>query len=92
MYNNSIHISTGSIPFKLLYSINPKLRFNINNVLERGVSVAEERIRLLGKKHGKLVVTLRLATKLYKKYYNTKYKIFRFKLRDKIIIATKFFR
>jgi hypothetical protein len=90
MYNNSIHASTGFTPFKLLYNINPELRFNIkDNILERGVLAAEKRIRLLGEKHEKLIVTLRLAVELYKKYYNTKHKILRFKLRDKVIVITK---
>jgi hypothetical protein len=89
-YNNSIYVSTGFTPFKLLYNINPKLRFNIkNNVLEGGVLVVEKKIRLLGKKHKKLIVTLRLAAKLYKKYCNAKHKVFRFKLRDKVIVTTK---
>jgi hypothetical protein len=90
IYNNSIHIFISFILFKLLYSIDPELRFNIkDNILERGVLVAEKRIRLLGKKHKKLIITLRSAAELYKNYYNTKHKVFRFKLRNKIIITTK---
>jgi hypothetical protein len=75
-----------------LYSINPELRFNVeDNILEKGAPVAEKRIRLLGEKHKKLVVTLKSAAELYKKYYNAKHKVFRFKLKDKIILATKNF-
>jgi hypothetical protein len=93
MYNNSIHVSTSFILFKLLYNINPELGFNIkDNILERGVLIAKKRIRLLGKKHEKFVITFRLTAELYKKYYNTKHKIFRFKLEDKIIVTTKNFR
>jgi hypothetical protein len=51
--------------------------------------VAEERIRLLGEEHEKLIVTLRSAAELYKKYHNAKHKILRFKLRDKVIVAMK---
>jgi hypothetical protein len=90
MYNNSIYISISFILFKLLYNINPKLGFNVkDNILEGGVLVAKKRIRLLKKEREKLVITLRSAAELYKKYYNTKYKIFRFKLKDKIILITK---
>jgi hypothetical protein len=89
-YNNSIYISTGFIPFKLLYNINPELRFNVkNNILEGGAPAAEKRIRLLREKHEKLIITLRSAAKSYKKYYNAKHKVLRFKLKDKIIVATK---
>jgi hypothetical protein len=90
MYNNSIHASTSFILFKFLYSIDPKLRFNIeDNILKKGVPAVEKRIRLLGEEYEKLVVTLRSAAKLYKKYYNTKHKILRFKLKDKVMITTK---
>jgi hypothetical protein len=90
MYNNSIHVSTGFIPFKFLYNIDPKLGFNIeDNILERGLLAAEKIIRLLGEKREKFVITLRSTAKLYKKYYNIKHKVFRFKLRDKVIIITK---
>jgi hypothetical protein len=90
MYNNSIHASTGFTPFKLLYNINPELRFNIkDDILEKGVLAAKKRIRLLRKEHKKLVVTLRSAAELYKKYYNAKHKVFRFKLGDKFILAIK---
>jgi hypothetical protein len=90
MYNNSIHVSISFIPFKFLYNINPKLRFNIkDNILEKKVLIAEKRIRLLRKKHKKFIITLRSAAELYKKYYNIKHKVFRFKLKDKIILATK---
>jgi hypothetical protein len=90
IYNNSIHVSTGFTLFKLLYSINPELGFNIeDNILEKGAPVAKKRIRLLGEKHKKLIVTLRSAAESYKKYYNAKHKTLRFKLRDKIIIVTK---
>jgi hypothetical protein len=90
IYNNSTHVSTGFILFKLLYNINLKLRFNIeDNILKKGVPIAKKRIRLLGEKHKKLIITLRLAAELYKKYYNAKHKVFRFKLRDKIIVTTK---
>jgi hypothetical protein len=79
--------------FKFLFNINPKLRFNIkDNILEKRVLIVEKRIKLLGKKHEKLVITLQLAAKLYKKYYNIKHKVFRFKLKDKIIITIKKFR
>jgi hypothetical protein len=89
-YNNSIHVSTSFIPFKLLYNIDPKLGFNIkDNILERGVPAAKKRIRLLREKHKKLIVTFRLAIELYKKYYNIKHKVFRFKLGDKVILITK---
>jgi hypothetical protein len=90
IYNNSIHVSTSFIPFKLLYSIDPEFRFNINNnILEKRVSAAEKIIRLLGEKREKFVITLRLAANIYKKYYNAKYKILRFKLRDKVMLAIK---
>jgi hypothetical protein len=90
IYNNSIHVSTGFIPFKFLYNIDPKLGFNIkDNILEKGALAAEKRIKLLGKKRDKLIITLRSTAELYKKYYNTKHKVFRFKLRDKVIIITK---
>jgi hypothetical protein len=90
MYNNSIHVSTSFTPFKFLYNINPELRFNIeNNILKRGALAVKKRIRLLGKERKKLIITYRSAAELYKKYYNTKHKVFRFKLRDKIIITTK---
>jgi hypothetical protein len=90
MYNNSIHVATSFTPFKFLYNINPEFRFNIeDNILEKGVLVVEKKIRLLEKKHKKLIVTLRSTAELYKKYYNTKYKTFRFKLKNKVIITTK---
>jgi hypothetical protein len=92
IYNNSIHVSTSIIPFKFLYNIDPKFRFNIkDNILEKKAPTAKKRIRLLGEKHKKLIVTPQSATKSYKKYYNAKHKIFRFKLRDKIIIIIIFF-
>jgi hypothetical protein len=49
IYNNSIYASTGFTLFKFIYSINPKLRFNIkDDILEKGALVAEKRIKLLG--------------------------------------------
>jgi hypothetical protein len=90
MYNNSIYVSTGFILFKFLYNTNPKHRFNIkDNILEKRILVTKKKIKLLRKKHKKLIITLRSAAELYKKYYNTKHKVFRFKLGDKIIVATK---
>jgi hypothetical protein len=61
----------------------------MDNILEKGVLVVEKRIRLLGKKHKKLIIIFWSTTKLYKKYYNTKHEVLRFKLRDKIILITK---
>jgi hypothetical protein len=90
LYNNLIHVFISFIPFKFLYSIDFEFGFNIkNDILERGELAAEEKIRLLGKKHEKFVITLRSAAELYKKYYNAKHKVFRFKLRDKVILVTK---
>jgi hypothetical protein len=90
MYNNSIHVSIGFILFKLLYTIDPEFGLNIkDDILEGGGLITKKKIRLLGEEHEKLIITLRLAAELYKKYYNTKHKILRFKLRDKIIITIK---
>ena len=72
-----------------MYNINLELGFKTeDNILEKRAP-AENKIRLLGKKHEKFVITLRSAAELYKKYYNAKHKVFRFKVGDKIILATK---
>jgi hypothetical protein len=90
IYNNSIHASTGFTPFKLLYNINPELRFNIeNNILEKEAPVTKKRIRLLREKHEKLIIILRSTAELYKKYYNAKHKVLRFKLGDKVMLTIK---
>jgi hypothetical protein len=89
-YNNSKHSTTGSTPFRLLYGFDPELGTNVrDDVLEGGAPSAEERIKLLMEERTQLSNRLRTAAESHKKYYDAKHKPMRFKVEDKVVIASK---
>jgi transposase InsO family protein len=92
-YNNSVHASTGSTPFRMLYGFNPELGSNVgDDILEGGAPAAAERIKLLQDEREVVAQKLRVASESYKKFYDTKHKKTRFRVGDLVLLSTKHLR
>jgi hypothetical protein len=89
-YNNSVHSSTGSTPFRLLYGFDPELGLNVGDDVPEGkVPAAEERIKLLVEERERLSSNLRKAHEEHRKYYDAKHKPTRFCVKEKVMLASK---
>ena len=92
-YNNSVHATTKTSPFRYLYGFDPELGFNVGDaVLEGGAISAEERVKIIAKERALLTDNLRKATDSHKKYYDAKHKASRFKVKEKVLLSAKYVR
>ena len=90
VYNNSTHAVIGILPFYTLYSINPKLAWDIKgNTPKKEVPAAHEYAKQMITIREPLQKCLQTAAKMQVKYYNKSHMVKIYNIKDIVLLLTK---
>src|SRR5437764_11577361 len=89
-YNNTVHASTGVIPFFALYGYNPDFTWDVEDAIpEREAPAAHERAATIKAKREQLAERLREASEYQAKYSNQRHAPQRYRVGDEVLLSSK---
>ena len=88
-YNNSVHSTTGTTPFRALYGFDPTMRLHPDNMDEGDIPEVNLRIKRMAKQREELSERWRRAVESYEKFHDKRHIPIEFKVGDLVMLNAR---